>query len=111
MGTFRYAKCLQANVSAAIDGVLDDGELKLWIRTLDLGGMILGRTCVRLNDEELQSVGYIPEHTDRFCNISSGKTRKGLNLVIESHRYYTADPQRNALVLKVRMDVHRRGCH
>ena len=94
----------------AIEGVLDDKELKLWIRTLDPRSTILERTCVRLNSQELPSVGDIPEHTNRCCNISSGKTCEGLDLVIESHRCYTADPQRNAFVVKVRTDVHRQGC-
>ena len=107
----RHAKLLQVNVPAAIDGVLDDKELKLWIRTLDLGGTILQRTCVRLDSQELPSVGDIPEHTNLHCNISWGETCEGLNVVVELHRCYTTDPQHNAFVRKVRTDVHHRGCH
>ena len=91
----------QLNNSVIIDGVFNDDGLTVFLRSPDSGCMHLKIFCVRFEARELTKIAGFPDRTDRFCDISTGVTSEGLTLVIESHRCYEADPQGNALTLKV----------
>lgn len=84
-----------------IDGVLNDDGLTVFLCSRDSGRTVQEKFCVRFDARDLPNIAGVPDHTNRFCDISMGETSEGLRLVIESHRCYTADSQDNASVLKV----------
>ncbi|KAF9644609.1 kinase-like protein [Thelephora ganbajun] len=90
----------KANGTVIIDGVLDDDRLTVSLRSPDSRRTLLERLCVRFNARELPKISGLPDHTNRFCDVSAGETSEGLGLVIESHRCYSADSQGNASVIK-----------
>lgn len=76
------------------------------LRSPDSGRTFLQQSCVRFSPQELPEIGAVPDHTDRFCDVSAGKTSEGLILVVESHRCYAADSQSNASTQKVGTSIH-----
>ena len=94
-------KMLQADSTATIDGTLNDDGLTVLLRSPDSGRTLREQVCVRFSLQELPTIDGVPNHTNRFCDISAGVNSEGRMLVIESHRCYTADSQGNASALKV----------
>lgn len=78
-----------------IDGVLNSDGLTVSLKSLDPGEFLSKQTFPRFDDQELRITDGIP-HGSRFCDLLAGETNEGLGLVIESHRFYEADPQGNA---------------
>jgi hypothetical protein len=94
-------KMSQADSTATIDGTLNDDGLTVLLRSPDSGLTLREQVCVRFSPRELPTIGDVPNHTNRFCDISAGVSSEGRMLVIESHRCYMADSQGNASALKV----------
>lgn len=84
-----------------IDGALEDSGLTVSLRSPDSNRTLQEQFCVRFSPRDLPEIGDVPDHTSRFCDVSTGETSEGLTVVIESHRCYTADSQGNASVHKV----------
>ena len=98
---FHRTEVSQPNDSVIIDGVLRDDGLTVFLRSPDSRRTLRETSCVRFDAQELPKIGDVPDHSNRFCDISAGETSEGLTLVIESHRCYAADSQGNASTLKV----------
>jgi hypothetical protein len=105
------AEILQTDGNAIIDGVLNDEGLTVSLRSSNPRRTLQEQFCVRLNTQELPKISGVPDHTNRFCDVSAGETSEGLALVIESHRCYTADLQGNASASKVRMNISYLAFH
>ena len=84
-----------------VGGVLNDDGLVVSLHSPDHGCTFREQFCVRFGPQELPKIGGVPEHTNRFCDVSPGETSEGLPVVIESHRCYAADSHGNAAALKV----------
>lgn len=92
---------IQSNGTATLDGVLNNDGLVVALRSPDHRCTFREQFCVRFSPQELPKIGGVPDHTNRFCDVSPGETSEGLPVVIESHRCYAADSQGNASTLKV----------
>ncbi|KAF9784461.1 hypothetical protein BJ322DRAFT_1021211 [Thelephora terrestris] len=101
----------KTNGPVAIVGLLNDEQLTVSLRSLDSGSTLLERQCTRFNDQEFRIIGGTPGYAHGFCDVVAGETNEGLKLVIESHRCYEADPQGNASVRKVQMNIHHLADH
>ena len=94
------------NNTVTIDGALSRARFIVSLRSPDSDRTLREQSCVRFSPRELPTIDDIPNHTDRFCDISEGVNSEGRMLLIESHRCYTADWEVNASALKVWMDIH-----
>jgi len=102
---------VQADDTVIIDGVLNNDRLVVALRSPDHRCTFREQSCVRFSPQELPRIGGVPDHTNRFCDVSPGETSEGLPVVIESHRCYTADSQGNASTLKVRSNIYLTARH
>lgn len=100
---------MQANGTVTVDGVLDDDRLVVSLRSPDYRCTFREQFCVRFSPLELPKIGGVPDHTNRFCDVSSGETSEGLPVVVESHRCYAADS--NASTLKARTNIRYLAFH
>lgn len=97
---------LQVKGPFDIDGVLSSEGLTVSLKSLDSGGIISKQTFPRFDDQELRIIDDIPSNGSGFCDLLAGETNEGLGLVIESHRFYEADPQGNARAHKVCVTIY-----
>jgi len=99
-------KIMQANGNATVRGIFNEDGLVVSLCSPDYRCTFREQICVRFSPQELPKIGDVPDHTNRFCDVSPGETSEGLQVVIESHRCYAADSEGNASTLKARSNIH-----